>query len=435
MPSLGADMSAGTLVKWLVSKGDAIKQGDIIAEVETDKGTIEVEAFHTGTVKELLTEEGTKVPVGTPLAVIDESEAPATETETESETVSETKTETAAVTAQVEPETATSVSAASATAHLEAPPAAPSARRKAHELGVSLRRVSGTGEHGRITRTDIERVAASRRDRVRVSPFAVRRAAELGVSISGIEGTGPGGAIQAADVERAADQERQSAPQTKAEAMQRAIAAAMTRANDEIPHYYVSQTIDMGKALEYVGTHNATQSLEERLVPGVLLMRAVSRALERHGELNAVWRGGEPQTSDGIHVGVAITIRGGGLVAPALRHTNDGSLGELMKRLSDLVERARAGSIRSSELTSATITVTSLGERGVESVLPIIFPPQVAIVGFGAIAERPWVVDGTVVVRPVVHATLGADHRVSNGHGGARFLARVDRLLQTPEKL
>ena len=209
----------------------------------------------------------------------------------------------------------------------------------------------------------------------------------------------------------------------------------MSRANDEIPHYYVEQTIDMGNALDWVREANASRGIDERLVPGVLVLRAVALALRKHGSLNAVWKDGAPVPSEEINVGLAVSLRGGGLVAPALRHTDQGSLPELMARMTDLVSRARAGTLRSSEMTSATITLTSLGERGVEGVTPIIFPPQVAIVGCGATFERPWVVDGKVVARPVMRVTLGADHRVSNGHQGARFLRTFDRLLQEPEKL
>jgi len=165
------------------------------------------------------------------------------------------------------------------------------------------------------------------------------------------------------------------------------------------------------------------------------VLRAVALALRKHGKLNAIWQGGEALPSQEIHVGLAVSLRGGGLVAPALRNTDQGSLSELMARMTDLVTRARAGTLRSSEMTSATITLTSLGERGVEGLTPIIFPPQVAIVGCGATLERPWVIDGQVVVRPLVRVTLGADHRVSNGHQGSRFLSTLDGLLQEPEKL
>jgi pyruvate dehydrogenase E2 component (dihydrolipoamide acetyltransferase) len=313
--------------------------------------------------------------------------------------------------------------------------ASPAVRRRAHELGVSLEGVRGSGAHGRITLDDVQgAVPAASGDRVRISPYARRIAMERGVDISRVHGTGPGGAIQAGDV-LSAKAPAASKPVSPAERMQRAIAAAMTRANDEIPHYYVEHTIDMGNALRWLRETNAALGVSERLVSGVLVLRAVARALRKHEKLNATWQGGEAVPSEEVHVGLAVSLRGGGLVAPALRNTDQGSLSDLMGRMTDLVSRARAGGLRSSEMTSATITLTSLGERGVESVTPIIFPPQVAIVGCGATVERPWVVDGQVVPRPVMRVTLGGDHRVSNGHLGARFLSALDRLLQEPEKL
>jgi pyruvate dehydrogenase E2 component (dihydrolipoamide acetyltransferase) len=318
--------------------------------------------------------------------------------------------------------------------------ASPAVRRRAHELDVSLEGVDGSGDHGRITLDDVKGVAqaaatrAPWSDRVRISPYARRIAAERGIDLALIRATGPGGAIQASDVLRVKAPEP-SKPLSAAERMQRAIAAAMTRANDEIPHYYVEHSIDMENALRWLREANASLGVGERLVSGVLVLRAVARALRKHKNLNATWQGGEVVPSEGVHVGLAVSLRGGGLVAPAVRNTDEGSLSDLMARMTDLVGRARAGALRSSEMTSATITLTSLGERGVESVTPIIFPPQVAIVGCGATLERPWVVDGQVVPRPVMRVTLGADHRVSSGHQGARFLGALDRLLQEPDQL
>ncbi|MGB8329451.1 MAG: dihydrolipoamide acetyltransferase family protein [Polyangiales bacterium] len=420
MPSLGADMTAGTLAKWRVATGDAVSQGDIIAEVETDKGLIEVEVFQTGVVAALLVREGEKVPVGTPLAEIGE-----------------------AVTAPVPvPAPGRIISAGASDRDLAAPKASPAVRRRAHELDVSLEGVQGSGQHGRITVDDVRDAAqrpappAVSDGRVRISPYARRIALQRGVDIALIRGTGPSGAIQASDVWNAeVSEQAPSEPSSPAERMQRAIAAAMTRANDEIPHYYVEQTIDMGNALDWLRQVNASVSVGARLVAGVLVLRAVARALRKHGKLNATWQGAALVPNEAIHVGLAVSLRGGGLVAPAVRNTDQGDLSDLMARMTDLVARARAGTLRSSELTSATITLTSLGERGVESVTPIIFPPQVAIVGCGATLERPWVIDGQVVVRPVMRVTLGADHRVSNGHEGSRFLRTLDRILQEPEKL
>ena len=448
MPSLGADMAAGTLAKWRVAVGDTVSHGDIIAEVETEKGIIEVEVFESGVVQKLLIREGEKVPVGTVLAEItagadtaadtaadaatDAATAAVTETGADAATgtVADAATVTDAVT---DSEPGAILSAGASEVPLGGPMASPAVRRKAHELDVSLERVHGSGDHGRITLEDVQ-AASTSTDRVRISPYARRIAQERGVDVSSLRGTGPRGAIQARDVLSAEPPARPRAA-TAGERMQKAIAAAMTRANDEIPHYYVEHTIDMGSALSWLKQANASLSISERLVSGVLVLRAVARALEKHEKLNAVWRGGEAVPSKDVHVGLAVSLRGGGLVAPALRNTNEGSLSDLMVRMTDLVSRARAGTLRSSEVTSGTITLTSLGERGVEGVTPIIFPPQVAIVGCGAILERPWVVDGEVVARPVMRVTLGADHRVSNGHHGARFLSTLDRLLQEPEKL
>lgn len=433
MPSLGADMTAGTLAKWRVEAGDTVSQGDIIAEVETDKGIIEVEVFENGVVQKLLVVEGEKVPVGTVLAEIGALGLGDGPSEAGAGSGAGTGSGTGSRTEAPEAEAGVIMSAGASDSDLKGPMASPSVRRRAYELDVALERVQGSGDHGRITLDDLQ-AAAAPSDRVRISPYARRIAKERGVDATALQGTGPRGAIQARDV-LSAKPAAPKAPALPADRMQKAIAATMTRANDEIPHYYVEHTIDMGNALSWLREANASMSVSERLVPGVLVLRAVARALRKHQKLNATWQGGEVVLSEGIHVGLAVSLRGGGLVAPALRDTDEGSLSDLMARMTDLVSRARAGTLRSSEMTSATITLTSLGERGVEGVIPIIFPPQVAIVGCGATVERPWVVDGEVVARPVMRVTLGGDHRVSNGHQGARFLSALERLLQEPDKL
>ena len=437
MPSLGADMTAGVLAKWRVAVGDRVSQGDIIAEVETDKGLIEVEVFEAGLVQRLLVGEGEKVPVGTVLAQIGGGAESALASAPVPVPVPVPAPATRTANGE-ESQTGRIISAGASDVDLEGPMASPAVRRKAHELDVPLRGLHGTGDHGRITLEDLREArqgfASTRGDRVRISPYARRIAEKRGVDFSRVRGTGPSGAIQASDILSLAVPVPRT-PASPAERMQRAIAAAMTRANDEIPHYYVEHSIDMGASLDWLRETNATRSVGERLVSGVLVLRAVALALRKHRLLNATWQGGEAVPSDEVHVGLAVSLRGGGLVAPALRNTADGSLGQLMARMTDLVGRARSGALRSSEMTTATITLTSLGERGVEGVTPIIFPPQTAIVGCGATLERPWVVDAAVVPRPVMRVTLGADHRVSNGHQGARFLRALDRLLQKPEKL
>jgi len=279
--------------------------------------------------------------------------------------------------------------------------------------------------------------------RVRVSPLARKLAEQLGIDPTTLRGTGAGGVVTRDDVERAAAARPaalapsvpSARPSVDLARMRHSIAAAMTRAKREIPHYYLAHTIDMGRAIAWLADENARRSVPDRLLYGVLLIKAVALALREVPELNARWQGDHAEPSERVNVGVAISLRGGGLVAPALHDTDRLSLGELMRALRDLTQRARSGGLRSSELSDPTITVTSLGERGVESAFGIIYPPQVAIVGFGTIVTRPWVVEGAVVARPLVTATLSADHRVSDGHRGGLLLTAVERLLQSPETL
>jgi len=391
MPQLGADMSAGKLLRWRKLAGDHVQRGDIIADVETDKADIEIEVFTTGVIEKFLVQPGEKVPVGTVLAVIREEGKPLTAEELRIVT-----------TAAREPIPAMPVAPAPSISPMPTRPAMGEAR-------------------------------------LHISPAARKLAADFGIDPASLAGTGPGGRITLEDVQRAA-QAKPAQPAAEVALdrparMRQAIAAAMARSKREIPHYYLSTTIDMSRAMAWLTQENLKRTVEDRLVYGVLLLKAVALALRDAPELNSIWMGGTANPVRDIHVGVAISLRGGGLVAPALHNTDRQNLDELMKNFRDLVQRARAGSLRSSELSDPTITVTSLGEQGVETVFGIIYPPQVALVGFGNVVERPWSTGGQVVSRPLITATLSADHRVSDGHRGGHFLAAVDRKLQEPEKL
>ncbi len=378
MPKLGADMTEGLLVVWHKQPGDPVQRGEVIAEVETEKGAIGVESYVTGVLERTLVKPGQTLPVGAPMAII--------RTGTEAEPPPAHPT----VAAPVQPSPQPTASSPPTAPARSQPRASPAARKLARELGVDLEKVKGTGPAGAVTREDIERAAATAKQ-----PATLDRATRL----------------------------RQT------------IAAAMSRSKREIPHYYLSTTIDLQRATAWLADQNQTRSLPDRLLPGVLLLKAAALTLRQVPELNSVWDGEKVVLQEAVHLGVAISLRQGGLIAPAIHHADQLSLPELMAKLRDLVSRARAGSLRSSELADPTITVTSLGEQGVDAVFPIIYPPQVAIVGFGKIVDRPWAVSGQIVVRPVVTATLAADHRVSDGHRGGLYLAAVERLLQEPEKL
>ena len=383
MPSLGADMEAGTLTEWLVKPGDTVRHGDIIAVIETQKGAIEIEVFEDGTVGALLVNSGDTVPVGMPMAEILNGQD----------------------------------------AELPPMPVQPTTMDVAQPVAVAP------------AVPPIPPAAAGGR----ASPAARRLAAEEGIDLATIRGSGPDGAIQLADVASSAGKTadtKKPAAGIDLDGMRRAIAAAMARSKREIPHFYLKHTIEMQRAAEWLTQANADQPPADRLLAGVLLMKAVALALRRFPEFNGFYEDNAVQKADSIHIGTAIAIRGGGLVAPAVHHVDQLSLDVLMKTLRDLTTRVRAGRIRSSELTDPTITVSSLGERGVEALYGVIYPPQVALVGFGSMIERPWVIDdGKIMARLVVTATLSADHRASDGHRGALFLRTIGDLLQDPEAL
>jgi pyruvate dehydrogenase E2 component (dihydrolipoamide acetyltransferase) len=273
----------------------------------------------------------------------------------------------------------------------------------------------------------------SRPEVARATPAARRLAQEMGVELASVAGSGPGGAVTLADVAaKAAPPVAPKTPGFDFSAMRRAIAAAMARSKREIPHYYLSLTIDIGKAQDWLTAFNAQRAPAERLLMGALYVKAVAKGARDYPEFNGFYARDRFEPSASIHAGVAIAIRGGGLAAPAIHDADDLDLEALMTKMRDLVGRVRAGRFRSSEIADPTITITSLGDRGVDAVWGVIYPPQVAIVGFGRIVMRPWIVDGAVSARPTVCVSLAADHRVSDGHRGALFLEKIGQLLAEP---
>ncbi|BDI03853.1 dihydrolipoamide acetyltransferase family protein [Sphaerotilus microaerophilus] len=399
MPALGADMETGTVVEWQVRPGDRVKSGDIVAVVETHKGAIDVECFLDGVIDHLAP-IGQALPVGAVLAQVRREGEPQLDN---------------AAAAPPAPGSATQPAAASA----PVPAAAPVTTARDAPVPPTTR--------------------------AKVSPAARRRAAELGLAAEGLAGSGADGAVTLADVEAAAAARSALPPPAPAPRpargdfdpaqMRRAIAAAMGRSKREIPHYYLGSTVDFAAASAWLTAYNAERLPAERLLPAVLLLKACALALAELPQLNGFYDQDAFRPGAGVHLGWAISLRGGGLVAPAIHHADRLSLPELMDALRDLVQRARSGGLRSSELTDPTCTVTSLGERGAESVWGVIYPPQVAIVGFGRVVERPWVVAGQVLPRPLVQLTLAADHRASDGHLGGQLLAAIDRALQAPDRL
>jgi len=274
--------------------------------------------------------------------------------------------------------------------------------------------------------------------RPKASPLARKQAQARGIDLRGLSGSGPEGAILSADLPTPIPhppEEKTPEQGDEKEMMRRAIAAAMARSKREIPHYYLATTIDLQTALEWMTQYNHDKPADEQLLMTALLHKAVALALVDSPTLNGFYQNGQFQPADEIHLGMAISIRNWGLITPALHRVDQAPLPELMQRMRDLTLRARRGGLRSSEMTDATITVSSMGERGVETLFGVIYPPQVALIGIGCPQTQPWVVNGEVCPRLLVNISLAADHRVSDGHQGAKFLHRVDKLLQHPERM
>ncbi|HXZ47982.1 MAG TPA: dihydrolipoamide acetyltransferase family protein [Usitatibacter sp.] len=398
LPSLGADMDEGKLLEWKVKPGEPVKRGQVVAVVDTSKAAVEVESWQEGTMHEQLVGIGTTVPVGTVLATL------------------------------LEPGVTAEAAAPQPRPQPQAPPAAPTVVAPPAPPPPAIPAPAG--------------------ERKAVSPAARVRARELGVDVDQVAGTGLRGAVTLEDVEKAVRAAKPPAvaakPPTAASKptadrtaeMRKAIGAAMGRSKREIPHYYLAETIPMERAAAWLARENGKRPVTERLLMGAVQLKAVALALAKTPELNGFWAEGAFRPSASVHAGVAISIRQGGLIAPCIHDVERKGIAEIMRDLADLVARARSGSLRSSEMSDPTITVTNLGETGVEAVYGVIYPPQVALVGFGRIEVRPWVDgEGGLRAMPLATATLSADHRVSDGIRGARFLAELRERLQHPEEL
>lgn len=385
MPSLGADMEAGTLIEWRKKPGDFVKRGDIIAEVETQKGLIEIEVFDEGIVGVLLIKEGAKVPVGTAMALINPTE---TTLETRREKIPEKPTVKIQPTEEEEFEKV-------AVEKFEGRPskASPLAKRIATENNIDLLQIQGTGEDGAITKDDVDKAICQKRE------------------IQKPEETLPNN-----------------------EAIRRAIAKAMSKSNTEIPHYYLEKRIDITKALTWLRQTNNKRPIQKRLLPAALLIKAVAKSLLDFPELNAIWDNGLRIKTE-INIGFVVSLRGGGVIIPTIQNASDKNIDQIMEDLNDIIPRARAMKLRSSDLTASTITITSLGEGGADAVFGVIYPPQVAIIGFGGSSQQPFVENGMLGIRTVFTVTLAGDHRATDGLTGSDFLVTLNKQLQNPEAL
>jgi len=442
MPSLGADMVAGTVLAWHVGPGDRVAVGDLVALVDTEKAEIDIETFEAGVVGELVVPVGERVPVGTVIAYLDE--------------VGDAASTGAAVPAPPAPAAVVPVPAAAephAEPHAEPRVVSPLVRHLAEARHLDAASLSGSGPGHRVMRRDLE--ADGRRA---VSPRARRLAAAAGLEVGALAGTGPGGAVVGADVEAAVasaatgpslpaappvpsgtvpSPPAPGAPGTRRDPtrMRQAVAELMSRSWREIPHYHLSTRADVSVMMQWLADANEARPISERLLPAAVLLRATALAATRHPQLNGWWVDDGFRAAERVDLGTVVSLRGGGLLAPTIADAGAKPLDAVMRDLRDLVGRARRGRLRSGDTIPASITVTNLGELGVDAVFGVIHPPQVALVGFGAVHEEAWAHQGMVAARPVLHITLAGDHRASDGLTGAAFLSDLVTLLQDPEHL
>ncbi len=400
MPSLGSQMIEAKLIQWHVKPGDTVKKGDIIGEIDTEKGLIDIEVFEDGTITDLVAKEGEVIPVGSVMAVIGE-EGEADKAEMKTTEASEKKMQKVREDDKQKSETKKSI-AEKKELPSQRIKASPLARRVATDLNIDIRKVEGSGEAGTIHRKDVEEYA-----RQRVADETFEKEADMAEHLSKVE----------------------------KKSMRQSIAAAMSKSNKEIPHYYLETDIDMKATVKWLTNENKNRSVNERLLPPMLLIKAVANTLAEVPQLNGFWTDEAMHIEEGIHVGFAISLRQGGLVIPAILNADMKSLDEIRSDFVDMVTRAREGHLRSREMSSATVTITSLGERGADKVYGVIYPPQVALIGFGKITDRPRAVDGSIGIRPMLSTVLAGDHRATDGHTGSRFLEKLNNQLQQPETL
>lgn len=401
MPSFGADMATGTLVEWLVKQGDCIKRGSVIAVIDTHKGAIDLDLFEDAVIEALLVEEGQQVTVGTPIArlrALTPSSAAEPLTE-EQESIDDNNSRTATAEVKEDPPRRERTNTANFIL------ATPAARALALKHQLSLAMLSSANNNQIVTLKMAEKAHTE------------------------------AGYFQLGQTTVAKKRENQQQSGFDKNAMRQAISETVTRSKQQIPHYYLSQRLDISVLEQYLQTYNSNVPAEQRILLAAPLLCAIARTLMKNSQLNGVYANNTFSASDTVNLANAINLRGGGLVMPVIRDAQTLTAPLIMAQLKEQVERARSGSLRVSELSDSSCTVTSIGERGAEQMFAVIYPPQVAIIALGSAHQEAMIVEGIVQVRSIIEATLAADHRVSDGHIGARLLYQLNQQLQKPDEL
>jgi pyruvate dehydrogenase E2 component (dihydrolipoamide acetyltransferase) len=446
MPKMGYDMTEGKIVRWLKHEGDSVQKGEPIAEIETDKVNIQIEAFTSGKLQKILASEGESVPVGQPIAQVGEpgekpsEEAPSETLSTEEEGAGEGGESLPVGVTAMEPRMEPKPAQPPPAIEEERIKASPVARRLAQEQGIELSQVQGSGPGGRITKEDVERflTEAVRRQGVPEKMAAPPKVAEK-----------PSPPPTAEVREAAAPQP--PAPQPKAAAptapplgipaevkelsrMGQAIARHMAESMRTAPHFYVTIEIDMSRVVAMREELNKDVPKEERISINDFVMKATAQALTKHPKMNASYTDGKLALYKQINLGMAVAVEEG-LIAPVIRECDKKSLMQIAMESRDLVARTREGKLRPEDYSDGTFTVSNMGMLGVEEFTAIINPPQAAIMAVGTVALRPVVQEEILTTAYTMKATLSVDHRVANGADAARFLTEVKSWLESPSRL
>ncbi len=457
MPQMGFDMTEGVIANWLKAEGDAVQKGEAIAEIETDKTTIQIEAFGSGVLSKILAPVGAKVPVGQTIGLIGEP----------GEAVS--------APAAAAPATPTAAPAAPVTAPATPAPvssgpvnASPIARRMAEQLGVDLAQVKGSGAGGQIMKEDVEAFAAGKPQapaateggRIIATPAAKKLAQDKQVDLRQVKGSGPEGRIVMADVNtHAATVPQQPAPAAPAPQppaapqaapvaaaptaiagdtrkpltrIRQTIAQRMTASKTTVPHFYITVAVEMDAALKLREQINEALKPENiKVSVNDLIVRATAVALKRFPNLNSSFAGDAIVQHEQVHIGVAVALPSG-LVTVTVRDADVKTLRQIAVEMSGLAARARDGKAQLGDMGGQTFTISNLGMYGVESFVAIVNPPDAGILAVGSSTPTPVVRDGQVTVRNIMHLTLSGDHRVTDGAEGAQFVNEIKRILENP---
>ena len=449
MPQMGYDMHEGKVVRWLKKEGEEVTRGEVIAEIETDKATVEYEAYTGGVMAKIVAEEGVAIPVGGLIAVMTAPGEAIPEDILTDAAIASAADSPAPAAAAVEA-LEVPIPAAAAPADTEEVRASPLARRLAKERGFDLATITGTGPGGRITEADIPEqgaaaapaALASSNGYIKASPLAKRLARERGIDLATLTGTGPGGRVIEADVPEYAVPAAagSAAPATlvsenvELSRMRQAIARVTSDSKRDAPHFYVAVDVDMTKAMSFRRDLNDELDAENRVSVNDLIVKASAIAIGRHPKFNSFFRDDHLQMNAAINVGIAIALESG-LIVPGINGCERKSLVEIAAASRDLVSRANSGTLRNDEYSGTTFSVSNLGAFDIESFTAIIFPPHAAILAVGTVKEQPVVRDGELAIAQIMKATLSTDHRVADGAEAAQFLVEIKKLLQNPISL